>query len=217
MDKLTSSISSEILVFCERLEIAEFMNAYFKYLLKSGIIFPAIQIINCRSLNKIPSILEKITTLDNQQCVKKVLILADAIPHELQKRKDFLNALGSSKYLRKMGYCKYFFFPGKVSPKRWQQGYLEDMLVKSLVHDNQENQDYYNLLYIIEDYLLSIKNSQMKDKLFTNYSKHLLYTYFSATEKYVGLHLGEAANKGAFSLNHQVFDDLKEYVMELKK
>lgn len=209
MLNLQGRVNSEIILLCERLEIAEFMNAYLRYLFRDGVALPAVQIINCHKFSAMKTLIEKIALIDKKQKVRKVIFIADAVPNEVQKRKNFLSAVCSSTYLQKMEYCTHFFFPGKKTAQRWKQGYLEDALLLSLLPSTSESIDYYNLYYMSEDYLLSVKNSRREKLPLENYSRHLLYTYFAGTEKYVGLHLGEAAMQGAFNLNHQVFTDLK--------
>jgi hypothetical protein len=62
-----------------------------------------------------------------------------------------------------------------------------------------------------------VQNCRGKDNRFGNVSRNFLYSYLSATEKFVGLRLGEAAAKGAFDLDHECFKDLKEFISRLEK
>ena len=50
-----------------------------------------------------------------------------------------------------------------------------------------------------------------------NYNRNFLYSYFSGTEKFVGLRLGEAAAKGAFDLENEGLKDLKEFLIKVKE
>lgn len=215
MNRKQSSINSEIVLLCERQEIAEFMPVYLKYLFKQGLNLSSVQIINCHAFNDISSIAEKLPLVPGSEQIRKTVFLADAVPGELQKRKSMLNAVRSSTYFSKMEYCAHFFFPGKRSPKRWQQGYFEDMLLQSLDRSVVETGAYQNFYNLTEEYLLCVNNSRGQDKPLCNHSRHLLYGYFAATENFVGMHLGEAALHGAFNLNHSAFDDLKDLLKQL--
>ena len=50
---------------------------------------------------------------------------------------------------------------------------------------------------------------------FTNPGRHLLYTYFAGTEKFVGCSLAEAAKRGAFDFEHERYAELKKCLLEL--
>ncbi|MGM9529805.1 MAG: hypothetical protein ACI3XH_07405 [Phascolarctobacterium sp.] len=50
---------------------------------------------------------------------------------------------------------------------------------------------------------------------FINPSRHLLYTYFSGTEKFIGCSLAEAAKRGAFDFEHERYAELKKCLLEL--
>jgi hypothetical protein len=48
-----SSITGEIILLCERLEIAQFMHAYLRYLFKQGLELPHMQIINYQGVRSV--------------------------------------------------------------------------------------------------------------------------------------------------------------------
>lgn len=107
------------------------------------------------------------------------------------------------------------FFPGKKATKRWQKGYLEDMLLQSLRRESSECSDYYNLYNMSAEYLQSVNCCRGRENRLVNYSRHLLYTYLAGTERYVGMRLGEAALAGAFDLEHPCYASLKECLQGL--
>jgi hypothetical protein len=61
-----------------------------------------------------------------------------------------------------------------------------------------------------------VQNCRGKDNRFVNSSKNFLYSYLSGTEKFVGLRLGEAAAKGAFDLDNENFEGLREFLIKLQ-
>jgi hypothetical protein len=62
-----------------------------------------------------------------------------------------------------------------------------------------------------------VQNCRGKGNRFVNSSRNFLYSYLSGTEKFVGLRLGEAAAKGAFDLENEVFKDLRGILSRLEK
>lgn len=60
-----------------------------------------------------------------------------------------------------------------------------------------------------------INNCRGRDNKLLNYNRHFLYAYLAATDKYVGLRLGEAALAGAFNLEYEGFDSLRECLKTL--
>lgn len=209
-----SSITGEIILLCERLEIAQFMHAYLRYLFKQGLELPHMQIINYQGVGRLQELSQRLAKLAGSRQVRKVLLLADADEQSDERMQEFF-AVRDNEFFKTVPECRHFFFPGRRPTKRWQQGYLEDALWQALRHDTAEYNDFYNLHNMSAEYLLVVNNNRGREHRLANYNRHLLYTYFAATEKYVGLRLGEAAQAGAFDLQHPVFDSLKESLMAL--
>lgn len=210
-----SSITGEVLLLCERLEIAQFMHAYLRFLFKQGITLPNMQIINYQGFEKLPALAQRLNRLEGSAQVSKVLFLADADDKQSERQQIFF-AVRDAAFFAKVKACHYFFFLGRKPNKRWQRGYLEDALWQALEQETAEYNDFYNLHNMSEEYLLLVNNNRGREHRLQNYRRHLLYTYFAATEKYVGLRLGEAALAGAFDLHHRVFDSLRECLCALQ-
>ncbi len=210
-----SSITSEVLLLCERLEIAQFMHAYLRHLFKQGETLPHMQIINYQSLDKLHDVTQRLKLLDSGIKVRKVLLVADADARYDERLQQFF-AVRDNDFLKNVAECKHYFFPGRKSNKKWRRGYLEDVLWETLRQETSEYNDYYNLHNMSAEYLLLVNNNRGREHKLQNYSRHLLYTYFAATEKYVGLRLGEAALAGAFDLQHAAFNSLRESILSLR-
>ena len=191
-----SIITGEVLLLCERVEMAQFMHAYLRHLFKQGISLPNMQIVNYQSIDKLDLLTKRLIQLEGREIVQKAVFFADAAD-ERERR------------------MQKFFFPGKKATKRWQKGYLEDMLLQSLRRESSECSDYYNLYNMSAEYLQSVNCCRGRENRLVNYSRHLLYTYLAGTERYVGMRLGEAALAGAFDLEHPCYASLKECLQGL--
>ncbi len=208
MDKQQGSIYGEVLLLCERLEQAQFLHVYLKYLFRRGLSLPPVQIIDCRGLTRLASLAQCLPEMPGSGQVRKAAFFADAAA-DLRSRKEVLAVVRSSTYFRRMECCPHFFFPGRGEGQCWQRGYLEDLLLACLRRETAAEGDYHSLYNIAEEYLACVASQRGMQSKLENHSRHLLYAYFAATEKYVGLRLAEAALQGAFALDSEKFASLR--------
>ena len=234
------TINGEILLLCERLEMARLLHVYLQYLFRQGVSLPTLQLLNYRSLEQLPALAERLPNIDGSRQVRKVVVFADA-QNDLENRRNMLLDLRSSAFFRTREYCAHFFFPGRQAGRRWRHGYLEDLLLETLKNDTCDASDFHNLLNMAREYLVSVEQmrkivqdeADFKLKLqqkstriascdssaykLANPSRHLLYTYFAGTEKYLGCSLAEAAKLGAFDFEHEAYGELQKCLLELGK
>ena len=234
------TINGEILLLCERLEMARLLHVYLQYLFRQGVSLPTLQLLNYRSLEQLPALAERLPNIAGSRQVRKVVVFADA-QNDLENRRNMLLDLRSSAFFRTREYCAHFFFPGRQAGRRWRHGYLEDLLLRTLKKDACDASDFHNLLNMAREYLVSVEQmrkivqdeADFKLKLqqkstriafcdssaykLTNPSRHLLYTYFAGTEKYLGCSLAEAAKLGAFDFEHEAYGELQKCLLELGK
>ena len=232
------TINGEILLLCERLEMARFLHVYLQYLFRQGVSLPTLQLLNYRSLEQLSSLAERLPRIVGSKQVQKVIVFADA-QNDLENRRNVLLDLRSSAFFRMREYCAHFFFPGRQYGRRWRHGYLEDLLLETLKIDASKECDFQNLLNMAREYLVSVEQmrkfvqdeTDFKLKLekksgkvdfcdsnsfkLTNPSRHLLYTYFAGTEQFVGCNLAEAAKLGAFDFEHEAYAELKKCLLGL--
>lgn len=232
------TINGEILLLCERLEMARFLHVYLQYLFRQGVSLPTLQLLNYRSLEQLSSLAERLPRIVGSKQVQKVIVFADA-QNDLENRRNVLLDLRSSAFFRTREYCTHFFFPGRQYGRRWRHGYLEDLLLETLKIDASKECDFQNLLNMAREYLVSVEQmrkfvqdeTDFKLKLekksgkvdfcdsnsfkLTNPSRHLLYTYFAGTEQFVGCNLAEAAKLGAFDFEHEAYAELKKCLLGL--
>ena len=232
------TINGEILLLCERLEMARFLHVYLQYLFRQGVSLPTLQLLNYRSLEQLSSLAERLPHIAGSKQVQKVIVFADA-QNDLENRRNVLLDLRSSAFFRTQEYCAHFFFPGRQYGRRWRHGYLEDLLLETLKIDASKECNFQNLLNMAREYLVSVEQmrkfvqdeTDFKLKLekksgkvdfcdsnsfkLTNQSRHLLYTYFAGTEQFVGCNLAEAAKLGAFDFEHEAYAELKKCLLGL--
>ena len=257
------TINGELLLLCERLEMAQFVHVYLQYLFRQGVNLPPVQLFNYRGLEQLAGLAERLPKIPGSSQVEKILIFADA-QDDLDNRKNAILDVRSSCFFRTRDNCAHFFFPGRRTGKRWRNGYLEDLLLETLAADACEGSDLHNLLNMAREYLMSVEqmrrivrsevqfvqqfennskalgcgyadvSSKNDAKIcmqgiarvftscendssfkFTNPGRHLLYTYFAGTEKFVGCSLAEAAKRGAFDFEHERYAELKKCLLEL--
>ncbi|MGM9568580.1 MAG: hypothetical protein ACI3XC_00710 [Phascolarctobacterium sp.] len=208
------TLNGELLLLCERKEMARLLNVYLQYLFRQGMDLPALQLVNYRSLEQLKPLAERLPNFAGSQQVRKILILADA-QNDIEKRRNMILDVRSSAYFRSREYCAHFFFPGRSSGKRWRKGYMEDLLLETLCEDAAEQSHLANLLNASEDFLLTVNNNREPQQRLSNHSLHLLYAFFAGTEKFVGLSLAEAAQLGAFDFQHPGFQELHKRFQEL--
>lgn len=209
------AVPKQILVLCERLDIASFVDVYIKYLRTEGVAIPNVRIINLQCLDNLQQYLQGLEKAEDFSDIGKVLLIADAGIKRLETE-HFLYSVKQHSFLVDFDYDLYLF-PKKSAAGNWSPGFMEDLLVPALKQETSECCYFYNLHNIAHEYIFSVNNSRGQKNRIVNYSRNFLYGYFAGTEKFVGLRLGEAATKGAFDLKHEGFNDLRKFLSKLEK
>lgn len=209
------AVPQTIIALCERIDIAAFVDVYIKYLRTQGIVLPKVRIINLQELENLPQYLEDLEQFAVPANIGKVLIFADATKKRLDTQ-YFISAALKRSFLQNLKY-DFYLFPSKSAKGNWAPGFLEDLLLPALSQESSEKCEFYNLHSVTHEFIFSVQNCRGKGNRFVNSSRNFLYSYLSGTEKFVGLRLGEAAAKGAFDLECEVFNDLREFLIRLEK
>ena len=176
---------------------------------------PKVRIINLQELENLPQYLEDLEQFAAPANIGKVLIFADATKKRLDTQ-YFITAALKRSFLQNLEY-DFYLFPRKSAKGNWVPGFLEDLLLPALSQESSEKCEFYNLHSVTHEFIFSVQNCRGKGNRFVNSSRNFLYSYLSGTEKFVGLRLGEAAAKGAFDLENEVFKDLREFLSRLEK
>ena len=206
----SKAVPQTIIVLCERIDIAAFVDVYIKYLRTQGMEIPKVRIVNLQELENLPQYLENLEQFAEPVNIAKVLVFADASKKRLEKQYFITTALQRS-FLQSLEY-NFYLFPRKSEKGNWTPGFLEDLLLPTLSQESSEECEFYNLHSVTHEFLFSVQNCRGKGNRFVNASRNFLYSYLSGTEKFVGLRLGEAAAKGAFDLENDTFRDLREFM-----
>ena len=209
----SKAVPQTIIALCERIDIAAFVDVYIKYLRTQGMEMPKVRIVNLQELENLPQYLDDLEQFVEPANIGKVLIFADASKKRLE-RQYFITAALQRSFLQKLEY-EFYLFPRKNAKGNWTPGFMEDLLLPALSQESSEECEFYNLHSITHEFLFSVQNCRGKGNRFVNASRNFLYSYLSGTEKFVGLRLGEAAVKGAFDLENEAFEDLKEFLKNL--
>ncbi len=210
-----AALPNKLIALCERIDIASFVDAYAKYLRKQGIDVPVFRIINIQKLDNLPLYLEKLEQAEGFKNVEKIIIFADA-GVKRRETEHFLFKTKKNSFLKDFK-NELFLFPKKSAAGNWTPGFMEDLLLPVLKHDTAEVKEFYNLRNIAHEFIFCVNNCRGRGNHLTNYNRNFLYSYFSGTEKFAGLRLGEAAAKGAFDLEDDGFKDLRQFLSNLKE
>ena len=209
----SKAVPQTIIILCERIDIAAFVDVYIKYLRTQGMGIPKVRIVNLQELENLPQYLENLEQFAEPVNIAKVLVFADASKKRLEKQYFITTALQRS-FLQSLEY-NFYLFPRKSEKGNWTPGFLEDLLLPTLSQESSEECEFYNLHSVTHEFLFSVQNCRGKGNRFVNASRNFLYSYLSGTENFVGMRLGEAAAKGVFDLEHEVFKDLKKFLKNL--
>lgn len=107
----------------------------------------------------------------------------------------------------KAGKLKVGFLLFPTCDKTVQNGTLEDLCLSIL-----KQPDHPAMLNEIQTFLELLKQEHQQS--FPHEHKTKLHTYFSITDKFVGMKIGEAADAKAFDWNSDKLDFLKSFLLE---
>ena len=102
-----SIITGEVLLLCERVEMAQFMHAYLRHLFKQGISLPNMQIVNYQSIDKLDLLTKRLIQLEGREIVQKAVFFADAADERERRMQKFF-AVRDNTFFRGT-----FSFPAK--------------------------------------------------------------------------------------------------------
>ncbi len=206
MAKPRFSIGEELLLLCERADIAQFISAYTEYLQTRGVRLPSYRILNFRGMDRLEDLVRRLLYTEGADRVRGAVFFADAA-QDLDYRRSCLETARGSSYFAEIPRCTYFFFPGRMPGRRWRNGYLEDLLLETLRPETAEGGEFMNLYNVSQEYVASVNICRGRE--LGNRSRYVLYSYLAATEKYAGLNLAEAVRLGAFALDSEKYACLR--------
>ncbi len=199
------------IILCERLAIAQFIAVYQDFLRRQHIAVASSKLVNFQNMANLEHNLAVLHKRQELQKAERILLVADGAPCRREKEL-LIYRVRHRDYLKNCAEFAYYLFPYKSPTGYWQTGYLEDLLLETLLEATAENSHYYALRNIAEDFLLSVDNARGREHRLQNHSRHFLGSYFAGTEKYAGVNMAEAARQGAFALADARFDALQAFL-----
>ncbi len=212
-------------ILCEGMDEKQFLIQYIDYLVKKCNLPDKINIYNMGGNEDIRKNLSNIPKIANYNKMKSFLIVRDAEKNEFAAanslKESILKAFDVEISLKgnfvvnyqnkKIGFV---LLPGKDEKGEYIKGTLEDLCVSILKNKDTEFSGK-ELLENVDKYLVDVKSQRKKD--FRTTHKNKLHTYFSSTDSFVGMKIGEAAKAQCFDFSHVNLDFLKNAVIDLLK
>lgn len=189
-------INGEILLLCERMEMARFLHVYLQYLFRQGLSLPQVQILNYRSLEQLAELAERLPRIVGSDQVRKVGIFLDA-QGDFENRNNVILDVRSSVFFGTREQCAHFFFPGRQAGRRWLNGYLEDLLLATLKEESSEGSDFHNQINMAREYLVSVE--QMRKIV----QEEAAFECAMAKNAVAAAFASEAAHEKSFNNNYE--------------
>lgn len=212
-----NQIKKEHLILCEGRDALEFFIAFLnsEELSYRKEFSNDIQVFDFGGNEQLERFLELLRLRDNFNKVKSILIIRDAendaqkaqneVKHALQKH-DFSVPEKVAQWKEGTPKIGFLLFP--TCSEQLENGTLEDLCLSIL----KEEQSPAILEEI--DNFLNLLNDKHQRK-FPHIFKSKLHTYFSVTDDFVSLKIGEAARAGAFEWGHKTLGDLRSFIEEI--
>lgn len=192
-------ISKDYLILCEGIDAKNFLIYYLNSHELSG--HPGfandIQVMDFGGINELSSSLAILKNIENFSSVKNILIVRDAETNPAVAIKSIQSSLGKNDLsvpptpnMWKDGppnicYTLFPTFDGKTP------GTLEDLCLSIIQEPGWDRLDQD-----IDRFLTELKKQRKRE--FPHEFKTKLHTYFSVTDRFVSMKIGEAAKAGAF-------------------
>ncbi len=172
-----------------------------------------VQVINFGGNEELPLKLNVLKITPGFEQVKSLLILRDAEKDAQAAVRQIQNGLlkanlpvpsEAGKWEGKDVKIGFLLFP--TCDTSVCEGTLEDLCLSILKEDTSSK-----ILAEIDTFLKLLKESHQR--IFPHEFKAKLHTYFSITDKFVGMKIGEAANAGAFDWSSFKLNSLKTFLL----
>ncbi len=207
-----NNISKQYLVLCEgkdeELFLIEYINS--KALSYDRRFSEDIQILNFGGISELSYYLQILENMEGFDHVKNIAIVRDAEQDYNKACREVVKSLRNNEINQPdcpgkwcesgKGYNIGFI----LFPLNNEAGTLEDLCVRIISESNN-----VEIMQSIDDFLLSMES--IYGHTYHKKHKNRLQTYFSSSDKYVGMQLGLASKAGAFDWNSVCLDPLKVF------
>lgn len=212
-------------IICEGKDEYAFLISYLNYLEKTENAFvDCHNVIDFGGITDISQGLENLKMYSHYEDMKGFLIIRDAerdargavssLKHHVKQVWDIeLDDDGGIKTTDDGLKIGYYLLPGLDDSGSFSNGTLEDLCADILAGSSGEA-SAVDLLLSTDRYMCSL--TEMIGKNFIRPHKNRLHLYLSATDKYVGAKVGEAASWGAFDLASPKLDQLKKLILNMQ-
>lgn len=209
------NLKTKLLFVCERRDIAHFVQIFAQYWRKQGVQLPQFDTVYAEGWQQLDRLALELFK-SYQGYFDKIILLGDATSKPRQRLQEAYQMLSKSlKPLALAGNGDYFLLPGKRPTGHWQPGYLEDALLTSLKPIHEDVLHHQAMLNAAGEYLLTINHALKRPKPSHISSRSRLCVFFAGMEEYAGLMLGEVLMRGAFDLEHECWNGVKELLLGL--
>ena len=204
-----TEIKQPHLILCEGEDAKYYLMELLKFFIAQDPVFENYQALNFGGNPDLKNYLNVIRNAEGYDRVKTIFVIRDAekdAQGATQSIKDaFLrnnfSCASASNVISKEGTPRTGFTLFPSCSDKLENGTLEDLCLRTL----SKKQSYDTLLKA---------DSLVKDFCFKRPHKNLLHTYFSLTDKYVTLKIGEAAKAGAFDLMCPEVESLRYFLAQ---
>lgn len=225
-------------IFCEGRDERQWLIAYLAYLSSYKVVPDQVEVHDLGGNEQMLNAIKSIPRLDHYNEIKAILFIRDAE----KNHQSAIQAL-SEKILHNFPIADnpsslrggvwyptedhvqigFTLFPGQTASGDFFDGTLEDLCL-SILKTQDEKLPASTLCELGDTYLEEIQKARgiplkeiqkVKSASFHTYHKNRLHTYFSGTNKFVGMKVGEAARAGCFDFSSYHLNYLKKLLIDM--
>lgn len=208
-------IKKPCLLLCEGMDEVQFLIWYLNSkLLQENSAYDKIQILDFGGIRDLSKYLRTLSGMDNFDKVERIAVMRDAEMDSLAAV-DSLNMVvaNASELQEIVSPYPYFLLPGKNEQGNWQNGTLEDLCLRIFRESEDQELSKKQAQDLSSRFLQESVN--LRGQNFKRRHKNQLHFYLSATDKYVGMKVGEAARAGAYDWDNVALLELKKFLTVL--
>lgn len=210
-------------ILCEGKDEDMFLRYYIKYLVEKNLVSDSFYIIDLGGNEDMKKRIPILSSLDNFDQMKGFLVVRDAERDAISAAQSIQKTLNTSfsiaipttgEFVKNQDGIQFGFvlLPGKKEDGTFDNGTLEDLCCKILALPGDKTSDF-DLLDMAKSYIKDVEGK--REKSFRTVHKNRLHAYFSGTDEFVGMKIGEAAQANCFDFSSESLDVLKDALMQL--
>lgn len=200
------------LLLCEGMDEMQFLIWYLNdKLLRENHAYDKIQIMDFGGIRDLSKYLRALSGMDNFDKVERIAVMRDAETDSLAAVDSLNMVLANVSELQEIiSPYPYFLLPGKDEQGNWQNGTLEDLCLE-IFRESEEHELSKRQARALSSSFLQ-ECAKLRGHKFKRQHKNQLHIYLSATDKYVGMKVGEAARAGAYDWDNIALGELKKFL-----